>query len=170
VAAKNSEKDNKPIRLLLVDDEEELITYLEKRFRINGFEVTGVTSGPKALELAQTQVFDMAVVDLKMPLMDGVEVLKNLKKMQPFLQVLVLTGHGTFDTALESGRSKAYCYLEKPFDFIKLLAILREAYDLKIQQQREKYQEELERLLDRMGTSPQEILEEIRRLRQKYEQ
>ena len=157
------------IRLLVVDDEEDLVTYLAKRFTKEGFTVIGCTSGPDAIEAAESQVFDMAVVDLKMPLMDGVEVQRQLKLLQPFLQVVVLTGHGSFDSALESGRSQAFRYLHKPYDFSGLLSILHEAHDARLQAQRKKYQEELEQVMNSGGSSTG-ILSEIQMLREKYEQ
>jgi DNA-binding NtrC family response regulator len=159
-----------PIRLLLVDDEAELVHYLEKRFSKQGFDVTGVTSGDQALDIAETQVFDMAVVDLKMPGMDGLEVIRGLKDLQPFLQAVVLTGHGTLDTAFQSGREHACRFLEKPFKFERLVKILREAHDRGRQQLRRQFQEELTQLVNRPGATPHEILEETRRLRDKYRQ
>ena len=159
---------NKGIRLLLVDDEKDLVTYLAKRFSREGFQVSSFTSGSEAIEAARTQVFDMAVVDLKMPEMDGVEVQRKLKELQPFLQVVVLTGHGSFDTALESGRSQAFRYLHKPFDFSGLLEILHEAYDVKRKAQREQFQKELKESVGD-GASSSAILSTIDELRKKYE-
>lgn len=160
---------NKGIRLLLVDDEKDLVTYLAKRFSREGFQVSSFTSGSEAIEAARTQVFDMAVVDLKMPEMDGVEVQRQLKALQPLLQVVVLTGHGSFGTALESGRNQAYCYLHKPYEFSGLLAILHEAYDARRRAQREQFQTELKEKVGNGASSPA-ILSQIKELRQKYEQ
>lgn len=156
------------IRLLIVDDEKDLVTYMGKRFTREGLKVSSFTSGAEAIEAARTQVFDMAVVDLKMPEMDGVEVQRKLKELQPFLQVVVLTGHGSFDTALESGRSQAFRYLHKPFDFSGLLEILHEAYDVKRKAQREQFQKELKESVGD-GASSSAILSTIDELRKKYE-
>ncbi len=158
------------IRLLLVDDEAELVAYLSKRFAARGIDVAGVTSGAAAIALAQQRIFDMAVVDLKMPEMGGIEVMQRLKQLQPFLQVLVLTGHGTLDTALQSGWSRAYRYLEKPFDFDKLQALLHKAYDVKRQELRHQYEVERDALIAQVGISPREILDGIAELTRKYEQ
>ena len=89
-------------------------------------------------------------------------------ELQPFLQVVVLTGHGSFDTALESGRSQAFRYLHKPFDFSGLLEILHEAYDVKRKAQREQFQKELKESVGD-GASSSAILSTIDELRKKYE-
>ncbi len=157
------------IRLLLVDDEKDLVTYLGKRFAREGFKVSSFTSGAEAIEAARTQAFDMAVVDLKMPEIDGVEVQRQLKILQPFLQVVVLTGHGGFDSALESGRNQAHSYLQKPYEFSGLLEILYAAYDVKRKAQREQFQKELKESVGNGASSPA-ILTVINELRKKYEQ
>jgi len=158
------------IRVLLVDDEADLITYLEKRLTNKGFAATGVTAGRDALVLAENEVFDVAVVDLRMPGMDGLEVLKRLKEMQPFLRVLVLTGHGSLETAMESGTHDAFRYLEKPHDFSRLVRLLRAAHQAKRSEQQQCYEAEMERLFERRGISPQVILAESKRLQLMYEQ
>ena len=158
------------MRLLLVDDEKDLVTYLAKRFAREGFQVSSFTSGLEAIESARTQIFDMAVVDLKMPEMSGVEVQRHLKELQPFVQVVVLTGHGSFGTALESGRSQAFRYLHKPYEFSGLLAILHEAHDAKRRAQRAQYQKELEETVEGSGISSPAILSQINELKEKYEQ
>ena len=109
-----SEKSD--IRVLLIDDEETLVEYLSKRLLREGYLVKATFSGEEAIEVANNDDFDVAVVDLKMPGMDGVETQKRLKKIQPFLQSIVLTGHGTIDTALESGKENAFKYLLKPIE------------------------------------------------------
>ena len=69
------------IRILLVDDEQELVDYLAKRLKKKGHDVVGVTSGQEALKRVERRIYDVAVLDLKMPEMDGIELLKNLKEM-----------------------------------------------------------------------------------------
>ena len=120
----------KQIRVLLIDDEEELIEYLSKRLLREGFTVRAVTSGPRALETVDVEEFDVAVVDLKMPGMDGIEVQRKLKQKRPFLQTVVLTGHGSLQTALESGRQDAFRFLQKPADHGELVQALRDAAGL----------------------------------------
>ncbi|RLB24158.1 MAG: response regulator, partial [Deltaproteobacteria bacterium] len=82
------------MRVLLIDDEQTLLEYLSKRLLREGFTVKATFSGEEAIEAASNENYDVAVVDLKMPGIDGVETQKRLKKIQPFLQCIVLTGHG----------------------------------------------------------------------------
>lgn len=105
------------IRVLLVDDEQDLVEFLAQRLLRKGITVTATTSGPEALEAVRRQAFDVAVVDLKMPLMDGVEVLRRVKEMQPYLEVIMLTGHGSAESAHAAGRLDAFRYVMKPCDY-----------------------------------------------------
>ena len=113
------------IKVLLVDDEETLLEYMSKRLVREGFTVKTSLSGKKGLERANSEMFDVAVVDMKMPGMDGIETQRALKKIQPFLQCIVLTGHGSVDTALESGQEDAFRYLLKPIDYDNLVKIIK---------------------------------------------
>ena len=126
------------IRVLLIDDEETLVEYLSKRLLREGFTVKATFSGEEAVEVATNEDFDVAVVDLKMPGIDGVETQQKLKKIQPFLQSIVLTGHGAIDTALESGRQDAFKYLLKPIEYDNLVETIREAYEKKVELQQAK--------------------------------
>jgi len=102
------------IRLLLVDDEVGYIEVLSKRLTRRGFKVTTASSGAEAIRAARTGDFDVAVVDLKMEDMDGIEVLKVLKKMVPALHDIILTGHGSERAAREGISHGAFDYLIKP--------------------------------------------------------
>jgi len=126
------------IRVLLIDDEETLVEYLSKRLLREGLTVKTTFSGEEAVEVAVNEDFDVAVVDLKMPGIDGVETQQKLKKIQPFLQSIVLTGHGAIDTALESGRQNAFKYLLKPIEYDNLVETIREAYEKKVELQQAK--------------------------------
>ncbi len=161
---------DRPVRVLLVDDEQDLVDFLAQRLQRRGFAVTAVTSGADALAAAVRQRFDVAVIDLKMPQMDGIEVLKRLKEEQPFLEAIMLTGHGSHDSALAAGRLHASRYLIKPYDFDDLLARLQEAYEAKAAALRERYQDELARLIGGPGATPRDIIEASEKLRRKYEQ
>ncbi len=157
------------IRILLVDDERELIDYMSKRLTKKGHQVQAVTSGSRALALAQDQTFDVAVLDLKMPEMDGIEVLRQLSDLQPTLKVVMLTGHGSVESALESGRYDAFRFLVKPYEFEKLHETLLEAYAARRAELSALFQEELSEVIANTR-SPHAIMEETRRLREKYEQ
>jgi DNA-binding response OmpR family regulator len=102
------------IKLLLVDDELGYLEVLSKRLTRRGFEVTTASSGAEAIRAARRWDFDVAVVDLKMEDMDGIEVLKTLKRMVPDLQVIILTGHGSERAAREGIAHGAFDYLIKP--------------------------------------------------------
>jgi len=138
--------DQQDIRILLVDDEENLVEYIAKRLLRKGFTVKATFSGEQALDAAGQQQYDVAVVDLKMPGMDGVETQKKLREIQPFLQCIVLTGHGSIESALESGQEDAFQYLLKPVDYDALVAGIKEAHKKKQELQSAKFQEEVQRI------------------------
>ena len=120
-----------PIRLLLVDDEEGYVNVLSKRMTKRNMTVAIALSGAQAIQALRKEDFDVAVVDLKMEDMDGIEVLKVLKKMEPELSVIMLTGHGSEKAAREGIEFGAFDYLTKPCDLDDLVAKIREAYRYK---------------------------------------
>jgi DNA-binding NtrC family response regulator len=155
------------IKVLLVDDEETLLEYMSKRLLREGFTVKMAFSGEEALEAAKADNFDVAVVDLKMPGIDGVETQKSLKQIQPYLQCIVLTGHGSIDTALESGQQDAFRYLLKPVDYENLVETISQAYQKKIEIQGLRFRVQVEEIT-RSGMGPQGIKKAIDRLRKIY--
>lgn len=110
-----------PIRLLLVDDEIGYLEVLCKRLARRDFEVTSARSGPEAIRIVRDSDFDVAVVDLKMEEMDGIEVLRVLRQMLPDLQVIMLTGHGSERAARDGLALGAFDYLLKPIELETLL-------------------------------------------------
>lgn len=160
-------KDKPDIKVLLIDDEETLVEYLSKRLLREGFTVKACFSGEEAVEVASNDDFDVAVVDLKMPGMDGVETQIRLKKIRPFLQSIVLTGHGTIDSALESGRQDAFKYLLKPIEYENLVETIREAYEAKVQQQNARFRDEVEDIY-RSGLGARGIKKAMDKLRKIY--
>jgi len=120
-----SEENTKPIRLLIADDEKDLVVFLAHRLRKRGIDVTMAVSGAEAVSAATELTFDVAIVDLRMPDMDGIQVIEQLKALQPTIEVLMLTGHGGHDTAWEAGRLQAFRYILKPHDFDDLHKIGR---------------------------------------------
>ena len=161
---------NPGIRVLLVDDEHELVDYLGKRLRKRGYDVVGVNSGKDALEQVKSRLFDVAVLDLKMPEMDGIEVLTLLKEQQPCLQAIMLTGHGSLDSALESGRHDAFRFLVKPYEFQGVVKAIQEAYEDGCRHKKELFDAELQEVISEYSTAPHELIRETARLRKKYEQ
>jgi DNA-binding response OmpR family regulator len=117
-----------PIRLLIVDDEVGFVNILAKRLRRRNMEVTSAYTGTEAIQILRKQDFDVAVLDLKMEEMDGIEVLKIFKKMDPKMVVIMLTGHGSEQATREGIEFGAFDYLTKPCELEELLAKIREAY------------------------------------------
>ena len=124
--SKNINSD--PIRLLLVDDEKDFVNILSKRIKRRNIDVSNAFSGAEAIQALRGQAFDVAVLDLKMEDMDGIEVLKVLKIMDPKLAVIMLTGHGSAEAAEQGIKLGAFDYLTKPCELKELLEKIMEAY------------------------------------------
>ena len=114
-------------RVLLVDDEESFVEILGKRLRARGLRVDTSNSGEEALEKVKTREFDVIVLDLAMPGMDGIETLKRLRQFDPDLQIILLTGHGTIEKGVEATKLGAMEFLQKPANLPDLLEHIREA-------------------------------------------
>ena len=117
-----------PIRLLLIDDEKDFVNILSKRIKRRNIDVAKAFSGAEAIQAMRSQEFDVAVLDLKMEDMDGIEVLKMLKIMDPKLAVIMLTGHGSAEAAEQGIKLGAFDYLTKPCDLEELLSKIMKAY------------------------------------------
>ncbi|MGD8321045.1 MAG: sigma-54 dependent transcriptional regulator [Gemmatimonadota bacterium] len=118
-------------KLLIVDDERSIRDALVQVFEYEGHEVRGASDGPEALEAAAGMRPDVIFLDVKMPGMDGLEVLTRLREADPSLLVVMISGHGTIDTAVEATRKGAYDFLEKPLDTSRLLVTLKRALELR---------------------------------------
>jgi DNA-binding NtrC family response regulator len=116
------------MRIMLVDDEEGFLSTTKKLLERKGINVTTATSGQEALEKLIGESIHVVILDVKMPGMDGVAVLKAVKSQYPLVQVVMLTGHGTVESALEGLRSGATDYLMKPIDIDELIAKAEEAF------------------------------------------
>ena len=108
-------------KILLVDDEEALTTSLSKFLRAKGYQVNAVPSGKQAIQALEDDGYDIVVLDLKMPGMDGITTLKEIKKLGLLTEIMILTGHGSIDSAFESFNLGAYDFLTKPFALDDLL-------------------------------------------------
>ena len=117
----------KSIRVLVVDDEEGFITPLVKRLKKRKLDVTSATSGLQALEQIRHSPVDVVVLDVKMPDMDGLTTLRNLKEIDPRVEVVLLTGHASLEAAMEGMRLGAFDYLMKPVDIDELIFKLEDA-------------------------------------------
>ncbi len=120
------------VRILLVDDEVEFTRNLSMLLTKRGYEVTAVHDGTSAIGLADGSEFDVVLLDLKMPGLDGIETLKSLKKKKPLLEVIILTGHGSVDTAIEGVEQGAFDYAMKPFNLADLTERIRLAFERKL--------------------------------------
>src|SRR5262249_28721844 len=103
-----------PLRLLMVDDDEDMRQALAERFRRLGMTVTAAGSGEEALRRAGDTRFDVALLDLHLPGMSGIDVLGKLKDLQPEVEALLLTAQGSIETAVQAVKGGAYDYLTKP--------------------------------------------------------
>lgn len=122
-----------PIRVLLVDDEEAYVDVLSNRLRKRGFDVTKSYSGTEAIQKLRNHEFDVAVLDLKMADMDGIEVLKIMKLMDAPMEVIMLTGHGSASACKQGIQMGAFDYLTKPCELKDLVRKIREAFQKKQQ-------------------------------------
>jgi len=120
-------------KVLIVDDEEKFRTSIAQRLTLRDIENINTDNGEDAIKLIRSDFdIDVVLLDLKMPKMSGDQVLKEIKGFRPELQVIILTGHGSLDSAMEIGRLEAYSYLEKPCELDELVKIIEEAREDKI--------------------------------------
>lgn len=124
------------MKLLFIDDEKTFLKYIAKRLSLDGFSVKTTFSGEEGVEAASKEAFDVAVVDLQMPGIDGIEVQRRLKDLQPDLPCIILTGHGSVEKAIESGQYNAFKFLSKPVDMDTLIETINAAYDFRVRQRK----------------------------------
>ena len=121
----------KEIKILLVDDEEEFVKTLSERIQMRDLGSDIALNGEEALKLVDDQVPDVMVLDLKMPGIDGMEVLRRVKKAYPQVQVIMLTGHGSEKDEKDARRLGAFEYLQKPVEIETLVKYIKRAFDYK---------------------------------------
>ena len=153
------------IRLLFVDDEKEFVNYMTKRMKPHHIEVHAYTDPVEALEDTEGQRFDVALLDLKMPVMDGEELLNRLKERDPGIETIILTGHGSIKSAFRSAKGGAYEYLLKPCDFDAVVKSINNAYGRRIKAFSEEQARQVDELMERAGgLSPLDLLTRLRNL------
>ncbi|RPI50898.1 MAG: response regulator [Deltaproteobacteria bacterium] len=123
-------------RLLLVDDEEMFLEFLSRRLITYQYDVTICLSGENAIEMTMKQDFDVVILDVLMPGMDGIETLGEIKKIKPLTEVIMLTGHASRESGIEGMKLGAYSYLSKPCDTEDLIAKINKAYDRKVEHEK----------------------------------
>jgi len=119
------------MKLLLVDDEERFLVTVAKLLGRKGYEPLTAQGGREALDILGRESVDVVILDVKMPGMDGLETLSEIKNRFPLVQVIMLTGHGTIDSAIEGMEKGAYDYIIKPYDLDKLLEEAKAAFEIK---------------------------------------
>jgi len=140
-----------PIDILIVDDEEDFVEMLSLRLTDEGHRVRGASSGEQGLEALAVREPDVVILDLRMPGMDGMTTLREIRARHPLVETLLLTGHGTIDTAVAGLKAGAYDYLLKPTPFEELLDKLEAARSRKLEQEERVRLAEQRALLRRSG-------------------
>ncbi|MEK6570603.1 MAG: sigma-54 dependent transcriptional regulator, partial [Bacteroidota bacterium] len=118
-----------PMNILFVDDEEKIRTLMQRELSRMGYAICCAGTGKEALNRIQEEEYDLVLLDLKLPDMDGIRILKEIKEIDPLVEVIVLTGHGTINTAVEAMKLGAYDYLTKPCKLAEMEVVLEKAYE-----------------------------------------
>ncbi|MGD8882453.1 MAG: response regulator [Desulfobacterales bacterium] len=124
------------IKILLVDDEKEFVEVLSERLEVRGFDVKIALSRQEALEWIYKSEFDVVLLDVMIPGDSGIEILSEIKRARPLIQIIMLTGHAKIDTAVRGIELGAYDYLLKPLEIEPLVEKIKMAYDYKSAQQK----------------------------------
>jgi len=140
-----------PTKVLIVDDEKDFVEMLSLRLNEIGEKVTPAYSGQEGLETLEKASIDVVILDIKMPGMDGIETLREIKKRFPLVEVIMLTGHGSTETAVEGMKMGAFDYLMKPADFDDLTAKMEAARKRKEEQEERIRKAESKLLLRKSG-------------------
>jgi len=139
------------IKVMLVDDEKEFVDVLAERLEARDFDLVKAYSGEDALAKLQEQEVDVAVVDVLMPGKDGVETLREIKRLNALIEVIMLTGNATVETAVEGMKQGAFDYLLKPTETRDLVAKIARAYKRKAEHEDRIRQAEIEKIMLRRG-------------------
>jgi DNA-binding NtrC family response regulator len=135
------------LQLLLVDDEERFLTTTKILLEKRGIETAVAASGEEALKVLSEKRVDVAVVDVKMPGMDGVELMRRLKELEPGVEVIMLTGHATVESAVQCLRLGAFDYVMKPCDLPELVAKVHAALARKRESEEKSRQEDIDEII-----------------------
>jgi DNA-binding NtrC family response regulator len=138
-------------KVLLVDDEVDFLDTLSERMRTRGMEVSTSSSGSEALKKVEQESYDVIILDLMMPGVDGLEALRILKEKRPELQVILLTGHASVEKGIEAMKLGAMDFLEKPADLSQLTEKIKKAQAKKMLIVEKQTEEKIKRLLEEKG-------------------
>jgi len=162
--------ENDKINLLIVDDEVQFLNSISKSLEAREFNVIAVDRGEKAIEAARKNLIDVALVDLKMPGINGEETLKALKAEHRWMEIVILTGHGTIDSAVECTKSGAFSYLQKPCSLEELLDSLKNAYKKKVMNRKKIEEKKMDEMLKvAYSGSAREVLRRLREIDNRIE-
>lgn len=138
-------------RVLLVDDEADFLATLAERLETRGLKVETAASGEEAVAKAEGEGFDLIILDLAMPGIDGLETLKRIKSKQPDVEIIMLTGQGSIRTSIEAMKLGAEDFLQKPVDISELMDKISEAKDKRMHVLQSKSVKEIEKILHTKG-------------------
>ncbi|MDQ1240176.1 MAG: hypothetical protein QG577_2362 [Thermodesulfobacteriota bacterium] len=138
-------------KVLLVDDEEQFVEILSGRLETRGFTVATAFSGDEAIEVLEKQEPDVVILDVVMPGQEGIDTLREIKQLRPLTEVIMLTGHGTVDSAIQGMRLGAYDYLMKPTDTGDLVDKIKNAKHRKTEHEQRIKNAEVERIVQTRG-------------------
>lgn len=139
------------IRVLLVDDEKQFVDVLAERLETRDFDVTIAYSGDEALEAVKSEPLDVVVLDVLMPGRDGIETLVEIKRIKPILEIIMLTGNATVESAVEGMKIGAFDYLMKPTETKDLVGKIVTAYKRKAEHEERIRKAEIDRILSTKG-------------------
>lgn len=138
-------------KVLLVDDEADFLATLAERLEARGLKVSTAASGQDAVGKVDDQNFDLVILDLAMPGIDGLETLKRIKAKQPETEIIMLSGQGSIKTSIEAMKLGADDFLEKPVNIAELMAKISEAKDKRLLVLQSKSVKEIEKILHTKG-------------------
>jgi len=138
-------------KVLLVDDEVDFLDTLSERMRTRGMEVSTANTGIEALQKVEKEAYDVIILDLQMPGVDGLEALKVLKAKRPELQVILLTGHATVEKGIEAMKLGVMDFLEKPADLSQLTEKIKKAQAKKMLIVEKQNEDKIKKILEEKG-------------------
>ncbi len=118
-------------RVLVVDDEPDFLETLVKRLKRRKVDASGVSSGVEAMQLLEQEHFDVVILDIRMPGMDGLETLREMKRKRPLMEVILLTGHASVESGMQGMQLGAFDYVMKPAELEDILEKVRQAFERK---------------------------------------
>ncbi len=140
------------VTVLLVDDEKDFVEALAERLKLRGFSITICFDGEEAVNILKEQTtVDVVILDVQMPGLDGISTLREIKQLAPLIEVIMLTGHGTVQTAIDGMKLGAFDYILKPVKNEDLVDKINKGYARKIEQEERIRQAEIESIVKTKG-------------------